>query len=104
MVNHRGNVASLVVRSDFLDQFKEAFIRTLHLTDEHIIAPEHSHLFAAIGAAMNVKVGTTVTPITQMINRLTKGIKMNFEIKRMDPCLLLKKNMKISQRVINSTL
>ena len=81
----RGNVAFLGGPLHFLDQLKEAFIRTLHLTDEHIIAPEHSHLFAAIGAAMNVKVGTTVTPITQMINRLTKGIKMNFEIKRMDP-------------------
>ena len=81
----RGNVAFLGGPLHFLDQLKEAFIRTLHLTDEHIIAPEHSHLFAAIGAAMNVKVGTTVTPITQMIDRLTKGIKMNFEIKRMDP-------------------
>ena len=80
-----------------MDQLKEAFIRTLHLTDEHIIAPEHSHLFAAIGAAMNVKVGTTVTPITQMIDRLTKGIKMNFEIKRMDPLFASEKNMKISQ-------
>lgn len=34
----RGNVAFLGGPLHFLDQLKEAFIRTLHLTDEHIIA------------------------------------------------------------------
>ena len=39
----------------FLSELKEAFIRTLKLDDEHTIAPEHSHLFAAIGSALNSK-------------------------------------------------
>ena len=37
----------------FLPELKNAFIRTLNLDDEHIVAPEHSHLFAATGAALN---------------------------------------------------
>ena len=31
------------------------FIRTLKLDDEHAITPENSHLFAAIGSALNYK-------------------------------------------------
>ena len=49
----RGNVAFLGGPLHFLPELRNAFIRTLHLTPEHIIAPEHSHLFAAMGAAMN---------------------------------------------------
>ena len=37
----------------FLSELREAFIRTLKLDDEHIIAPKHSHLFAAVGSALN---------------------------------------------------
>ena len=47
----RGNVAFLGGPLHFLTELKAAFIRTLELTDDAIIAPEHSHLFAASGAA-----------------------------------------------------
>ncbi len=80
----RGNVAFLGGPLHFLSELKQAFIRTLKLTEEQIIAPEHSHLFAAIGAALNHK--TDVETDTQdMIDRLSGGIKMDFEIKRMAP-------------------
>lgn len=39
----------------FLSELKNAFIRTLNLGPENIIAPEHSHLFAAVGSAMTAK-------------------------------------------------
>lgn len=51
----RGNVAFLGGPLHFLTELKQAFIRTLKLEPEHIIAPKHSHLFAASGAAMNSK-------------------------------------------------
>ncbi len=37
----------------FLSELREAFIRTLNLDDEHTIAPKNSHLFAAVGSALN---------------------------------------------------
>ena len=49
----KGNVAFLGGPLHFLTELKTAFVRTIKLTDESIIAPEHSHLFAAIGSAMN---------------------------------------------------
>ena len=51
----RGHVAFLGGPLHFLDQLREAFIRTLKLTDETAIIPENSHLFAAIGAAMEAR-------------------------------------------------
>ena len=80
----RGNVAFLGGPLHFLSELRAAFIRTLKLTDEHIIAPDHSHLFAAIGAAMNSK-KEACSPIDDLIHRLQTGIEMAFEIKRMEP-------------------
>jgi len=80
----RGNVAFLGGPLHFLSELREAFIRTLNLTDEQIIAPDHSHLFAAVGAAMNAKEDTVVS-LDQMIADLSSGIKMEFEVKRMEP-------------------
>ncbi len=80
----RGNVAFLGGPLHFLDQLREAFIRTLGLTGDAIIAPEHSHLFAAIGAAMNSK-QEVVVPIEELHRRLAQGIRMEFEVKRLTP-------------------
>lgn len=80
----RGNVAFLGGPLHFLTELKTAFIRTLHLTKEQIIDPEHSHLFAAIGSAMNVEKQMSL-PIDQMIKQLSNGIPMQFEIKRLEP-------------------
>lgn len=80
----RGNVAFLGGPLHFLPELKNAFIRTLKLTDEQIIAPAHSHLFAATGSAMNAREDVTVA-IDDLIKKLSNGIKMEFEVKRMDP-------------------
>ena len=50
-----GHVAFLGGPLHFLSELKSAFIRTLNLDDEHTIVPENSHLFAAIGSALNYK-------------------------------------------------
>lgn len=80
----RGNVAFLGGPLHFLTELKAAFIRTLNLTDEQTIAPDHSHLFAAIGAAMNSKY-ETITSFTDLIKKLTTGIQMDFEVTRLNP-------------------
>ena len=51
----RGHVAFLGGPLHFLSELREAFIRTLNLDDEHTIAPKNSHLFAAVGSALNSK-------------------------------------------------
>ena len=80
----RGHVAFLGGPLHFLDQLKAAFIRTLKLDDEHAITPENSHLFAAMGSAMNAKDEVTVS-LTDMTNCLKNSIKLDFEVERMEP-------------------
>ena len=48
----RGCVAFLGGPLHFMPELKKAFIRTLKLTDETTVDPENSHLFAAMGAAI----------------------------------------------------
>ena len=92
----RGNVAFLGGPLHFLPELRSAFIRTLHLTDDHVIAPEHSHLFAAMGAAMNLPADpkaevlgapkdVPVMDISDLEKKLHSGIKLDTEIKRLDP-------------------
>ena len=80
----RGHVAFLGGPLHFLDQLREAFIRTLQLTDETAIIPENSHLFAAIGAALEAGEAPEV-PLSQMVDSMTRGVMMTFELRRMDP-------------------
>ena len=80
----RGNVAFLGGPLHFLSELKNAFIRTLNLTEEQIIAPDHSHLFAAVGSAMN-SAKEPVLSLDKLISDLSGGIRMEFEVKRMEP-------------------
>lgn len=80
----RGHVAFLGGPLHFLSELKAAFIRTLKLDDEHIIAPSHSHLFAAIGSALNAKPDVSFS-LEEMAKKLSNGIKMEFEVERLDP-------------------
>lgn len=80
----RGNVAFLGGPLHFLTELKSAFIRTLNLSDEAVIAPEHSHLFAASGAAMNSK-GEGKTTLKELLDKLRNTIHMEFEVTRMEP-------------------
>ena len=77
----RGNIAFLGGPLHFLNELRNAFIRTLKLTDEQIISPENSHLFAAIGAAMNSKEDSRT--LSSLHKKLSQGIKMDFEVHRM---------------------
>lgn len=80
----RGNVAFLGGPLHFLTELKQCFIRTLNLTDEHIIAPEHSHLFAATGAAMNSDF-SVITSLDDLTLKLSKKITLDIEVARLEP-------------------
>ena len=80
----RGTVAFLGGPLHFLSELRNAFIRTLNLDDEHIVAPDHSHLFAATGAALNHKPKVRAMAL-DLYERLSKGVAMSMEIKRLDP-------------------
>ncbi len=80
----RGHVAFLGGPLHFLSELKAAFVRTLNLDEEHTIAPENSHLFAAIGSALNSKLDTPVS-LSDMQKRLEGKITMEFEVDRLDP-------------------
>ncbi len=80
----RGHVAFLGGPLHFLSELKVAFIRTLNLDEEHIIDTDNSHLFAAIGSALNAKEEVSYT-MEEMVNKLSSDIKMEFEVERMEP-------------------
>ena len=80
----RGHVAFLGGPLHFLSELKAAFIRTLKLDAEHIIDADNSHLFAAIGSALNAKPEVSFA-MAEMVSKLSTDIKMEFEVERMDP-------------------
>ncbi len=80
----RGHVAFLGGPLHFLSELKAAFIRTLKLDEEHIIDTDNSHLFAAIGSALNAKEEVSFT-LEDMVGKLSSDIKMEFEVERMEP-------------------
>jgi predicted CoA-substrate-specific enzyme activase len=80
----RGHVAFLGGPLHFLSELKVAFVRTLKLDEEHTINLDNSHLFAAIGSAMNAKEETFLS-IDALEERLSKDFHFQFEVARMDP-------------------
>ena len=80
----RGHVAFLGGPLHFLPELRNAFIRTLRLDGLHTIIPENSHLFAAIGSAMNHDDKHT-RPLSSMVEALNSPIHLEFEVARMDP-------------------
>ncbi len=81
----RGCVAFLGGPLHFLTELKKAFIRSLNLTPETTVDPENSHLFAAMGAALETPKETEATSLTELADKLEQGVDMKFEIKRLDP-------------------
>ncbi|MBQ6550080.1 MAG: 2-hydroxyacyl-CoA dehydratase [Lachnospiraceae bacterium] len=79
----RGTVAFLGGPLHYLSELKAAFIRTLGLSPSEIADPENSHLFAAIGAAMQA--GAEAFSVDSLIEKLRHGVPMELEIKRLDP-------------------
>jgi len=80
----RGCVAFLGGPLHFLPSLKDAFIRTLNLTQENIVDPEDSHLFAAIGAAMESS-DAPARHVDDLVEKLESGVEMEFELKRLEP-------------------
>ncbi len=88
----RGHVAFLGGPLHFLSELKAAFIRTLKLDEEHIIDTDNSHLFAAIGSALNAKKENAVSTenskeisMEEMVSKLNSDIHIEFEVERLDP-------------------
>ena len=80
----RGCVAFLGGPLHFLPELKKAFIRTLGLTPETTVDPEDSHLFAAMGAALEAGDAEEME-LDGLISRLENGVEMMFELKRLEP-------------------
>ena len=83
----RGCVAFLGGPLHFLPELKKAFIRTLKLPPETTVDPDNSHLFAAMGAALESGDAEPVS-MDGLIDRLDKGVEMAFELKRLDPLFI----------------
>ena len=88
----RGHIAFLGGPLHFLSELKAAFIRTLKLDEEHTIETEHSHLFAAIGSALNAKEEVSYT-MEEMVSEWAFGKFMSlytdFRFRRGDNTLLV---------------
>ncbi|MBP3684834.1 MAG: 2-hydroxyacyl-CoA dehydratase [Oscillospiraceae bacterium] len=80
----RGCVAFLGGPLHFLTELKAAFVRTLKLTEETTVDPENSHLFAAMGAALEAEDAQEVV-LTDLIEKLQKGVQVSFEMPRLEP-------------------
>ena len=80
----RGCVAFLGGPLHFLPELKKAFIRTLKLTDDNIVDPENSHLFAAMGAALEAGDADAVA-LDTLTAKLEQGVSISFEMPRLEP-------------------
>ncbi len=80
----KGNVAFLGGPLHFLPELKNAFIRTLNLTDDAVIDPGHSHLFAAVGAALTSKEDVT-NNLSELSETLSKELKLAVDVERLAP-------------------
>ncbi len=80
----RGCVAFLGGPLHFLPELKKAFVRTLNLTPEQVVDPDQSHLFAAMGVALEASEGNAMG-ISDLTEALEQGVSMQFEIKRLEP-------------------
>ena len=80
----RGHVAFLGGPLHFLPELRAAFIRTLKLTEETAVVPANSHLFAAIGAAMEAG-ESKERELDSLIDAMGRGVMLTFALKRMEP-------------------
>ncbi|MCQ2383171.1 MAG: 2-hydroxyglutaryl-CoA dehydratase, partial [Clostridia bacterium] len=83
----KGHVAFLGGPLTFLSELKAAFVRTLNLTDDEIIQPEDSHLFAAFGTALSSKKEFKKNKIVlqSLIDKLNSMDDSLCETTRLDP-------------------
>ena len=85
-----GCVAFLGGPLHYMTELKKAFISTLKLTPENIVDPENSHLFAAMGAAMDAEDCKEIA-ISDLLEKLNSGMKITYEMPRLEPLFADKK-------------
>ena len=78
----RGCIAFLGGPLHFLPELKRAFIRTLKLTPQTTVDPENSHLFAAMGAALESGAVEPVD-IDELLDRLGQDLAYTMEMPRL---------------------
>lgn len=84
----RGNVAFLGGPLHFLPELRNAFIRTLHLTDKTAIIPKNAHYYVSHGCALAAREEghQDVCTITELIERVKKAkTAENAEVKGLEP-------------------
>ena len=80
----RGCVAFLGGPLHFLTELKKTFIRTLKLTEDMVVDPENSHLFAALGAAFEAE-DAPEQQLHALVETMGSGVQVQLEIKRLPP-------------------
>ncbi len=80
----RGCVAFLGGPLHFLTELKAAFVRTLKLTEETMVDPRNSHLFAAMGAALQAE-GAQEVRLSDLTQQLQTGVAVASEMPRLEP-------------------
>ncbi len=78
----RGTVAFLGGPLHYSTELKKAFARTLKLTEDKIVDPDNSHLFAALGSALTAEPENGFA-CEDLIARLSRGVQLESEIKRL---------------------
>ena len=79
-----GCVAFLGGPLHYLSELKKAFIRTLNLTPDKIVDPNNSHLFAAMGAALDAGDGAAIS-VAELIEKLDGSVHAVYEMPRLAP-------------------
>ena len=80
----RGNVAFLGGPLHFLSELRNRFIDVLKLTDDEVIIPTDSHLFAALGGAFTAS-GEETYSFAELIHNLLHNKQISYEINRLAP-------------------
>ena len=80
----KGNVAFLGGPLHFLSELRNTFIETLNLGPENVFAPEDSHLYPAIGAALE-ECENKCESFHAFIKKLNNSLKLDNDIKKLDP-------------------
>ncbi|MCL1786817.1 MAG: acyl-CoA dehydratase activase-related protein, partial [Defluviitaleaceae bacterium] len=81
----RGNVAFLGGPLHFLSELRARFIDVLHLPPSQVVEPEHSHLFAALGAAIRAENEGAALDISTLLSNLMGAQELPFEMTRLAP-------------------
>ncbi len=90
----RGNIAFLGGPLFFLSELRQRFIETLKLEEDAVIAPDHSNLFVAMGAAL-LSEESEALPFYTVVERLRKKRVIALsEVERLRPLFETEEDLK----------